>query len=238
MGTINAVILAGGKGTRLSSVVSDRPKPMVDILGKPFLEWVITYFRRYGVHRFTISLGHMAEVAERYFAARPADELTIQTVVERSPLGTGGAFRFAARQANADIYLLANGDSLLLADPAPALALLEQGDVDGVILGRAMADASRYGTLDFDETERLRGFAEKKPGAGVINGGVYLFKRTLLRLLPRSVPMSMELEGIPALLAQGANLRVLVRAAPFIDIGIPETYYQAEDFVSRYLCDQ
>ncbi|MEG2421897.1 MAG: sugar phosphate nucleotidyltransferase [Oscillospiraceae bacterium] len=236
MKTINAILLAGGKGTRLASVVSDRPKPMVDVAGKPFLEWVLTYFRHYDVQRFTISLGHMAEVAERYFAARTADGLTIKTVVEHTPLGTGGGFLYAVSAGEpADVFLLSNGDSLLLADLAPALSLLERSDVDGVLLGRVMEDASRYGTLDFDETGLLHGFAEKQPGAGVINGGVYLFKRTLVEKLPKGVPMSMETEGIPALLVQGARLQVAVSDAPFIDIGLPETYHQAEEFVRRYL---
>lgn len=239
MATINAVLLAGGRGTRLAAVVSDRPKPMVEVAGKPFLEWVLTYFRRYGVTRFTVSLGHMAEVAQRYFTARPADGLAIQTVVEHSPLGTGGGFLYAVSQsAKADIYILSNGDSLLLADIAPALALLEREDVDGALLGRTMADASRYGTLDINEAGWLCGFAEKQPGAGVINGGVYLFKRSLLKKLPQTLPMSMEMEGIPALLTQGARLHVSVSDAPFLDIGLPETYAQAGEFVQKYFCNE
>ncbi len=236
MEKLNTILLAGGKGARLASVVSDRPKPMVDIAGKPFLEWVLTYFRRHGVTRFTVSLGHMADVAERYFAARLADGLTVQTVVEPSPLGTGGGFLFAVSQSTpAEQYILSNGDSLLLADLAPALELLERENVDGVILGRAMEDASRYGSMVFDKTGRLTSFSEKKAGTGVINGGVYLFNRRVLESLPQTVPMSMERDGIPELLAQGVRLYVSVSNAPFIDIGLPETYYQAKDFVKKYL---
>lgn len=234
MNTYNAIILAGGKGTRLATVVSDCPKPLVKIEEKPFIEWVFTYFREYGIDSFTVSLGHMAEVAMQYFTMRPYDGLNIKPVIEDVPLGTGGAFCFAAEQTDAEILILSNGDSLFLADLKPAFDKLKDERIDGVILGRFMDDASRYGTINYDGSGRITSFAEKRSGAGVINGGVYLLRRRLLRMLPTYTPMSMEIDGIPNMLQLGANLHIVISEAPFIDIGVPETYMCAADFIKKY----
>lgn len=230
---IACIILAGGKGTRLTDVLSDRPKPFAMVAGKPFIEWVISYFKRHGVQNFIISLGHLAPIAQKYFDDRKNDGTTITTVVEQTPLGTGGAFLYAAQMAEADVYILTNGDSLLLANIERALALLALEDVDGVLIGRQMEDVSRYGTLRFDKDGKITGFAEKKPGSGVINGGVYLFKRRLLEKFPKSLPMSIEQEGIPTLIEQGAHVLVSMTEAPFLDIGLPETLAQAEIFIQN-----
>ena len=226
------VILAGGRGTRLAGVLTDCPKPLAMAAGKPFIEWLIDYFSRFGVRDYVISLGHMASAAQAYFDARPADGVCITTVTERDPLGTGGAFLYAAKEAEAEVYLLTNGDSLLLADLQPALALLEKESVDGVMVGRYMEDASRYGTLRIGSNGLLRGFAEKQPGCGVINSGVYFFKRCLLEKFPSTTPMSIEREGIPALLKLGARILVTTSDAPFI--GLPETLQQADGFIQTY----
>ena len=228
------IILAGGRGTRLAGVLTDRPKPLAMVAGKPFIEWVISYFSKYDIRDFIVSLGHLAKVAEAYFAARESDDVSITTITEREPMGTGGAFRYAAQGLKSDVYVLINGDSLLLADLCPARLLLEQDEVDGVIIGRNMEDASRYGTLRVADDGILTGFSEKQAGSGVINGGIYLLKQRLLEQLPGTVPMSMEREGIPALLAQVARIMVSVSEAPFLDIGLPETLAEAGDFIQKH----
>jgi D-glycero-alpha-D-manno-heptose 1-phosphate guanylyltransferase len=237
--SVCAVLLAGGKGTRLSDVLTDRPKPMALIAGKPFLEWVIAYLKKQGIGRYIISLGHLARVAQAYFDQREDDGVQIDTVVESFPLGTGGGFLFAANAfEKADVYLASNADSLLLADLTPAWALLERNDVDGVIIGRQMEDASRYGTLSFNESGRLIAFSEKKEGSGIINGGIYLFKSSVLSLLPTETPMSMEIDGFPVLLNSDTRIYVVSSDAPFIDIGTPETYNAAERFINTYFKEQ
>ncbi len=228
------IILAGGRGTRLAGVLTDRPKPLAMVAGKPFIEWVISYFSQFDIRDFVVSLGHLAPVAQAYFDSRTADDVSIATITERRPMGTGGAFRYAAQAAGADVYLLTNGDSLLRADLRPAWSMLAREDVDGVIIGRRVENASRYGTLRFDSGGTLTGFSEKEPGDGVINGGIYLLKRRLLEYLPDAIPMSIEREGIPVLLQQGAHILVSVSDAPFLDIGLPETLAQAEDFIRNY----
>ena len=132
------------------------------------------------------------------------------------------------------MFVLANGDSLVLADFEPAWRRLEDTNCDGVLLGIEVADAARYGRLLFDGEGRLVRFLEKQPGAGVINAGVYFLRRRLLALAPSRRPLSMETELIPAFLAQAARLDVCVCAAPFLDIGTPETISLASDFVVEH----
>lgn len=231
-----AVILAGGLGTRIRHLHPDVPKPMVPVAGAPFVEWVVRYLHLQGVRQFVVSLGHLAEVAERYFASRQADGSDIKTVRESTPLGTGGALVFADRAggSSAEIVLLANGDSLVLANLAPAWDTLADNSIDGVVVGLEVTDAARYGRLDVTSDSRLLRFSEKQPGAGLINGGIYLLRRRLMSRFPQRTPLSMEHDVFPALLASGAKLMVFRCQAPFLDIGTPETIAQADAFIHRY----
>lgn len=230
-----AIILAGGRGTRISHLQPHLPKPLIPAGGLPFIEWVIRHVQSQGVRQFVVSLGHLADVAEAYFRERPVDELSIKTVRETEPLGTGGGFLFAQQAAgNADPLLLANGDSLVLADLAGAWQKFEDPTVDGVVVGLEVEDAARYGGLDVDGEGRLLEFREKRPGAGVINAGVYCFRRRLLAAFPQQHPLSMELDVFPALLRQGAKLLVHRSTAPFLDIGTPESLAAAGEFLSRH----
>ena len=230
MQELTAVLLAGGFGTRIRELYPDVPKPMIPVSGVPFLEWAIRYWKRQGAGRFVLSLGHLAEVAEQYFAGRAE----VVTVREPRALGTGGAVRFAAGEtALSDPFVVANGDSLVLGDLAGAIAAIAQPGVDGVVLGVEVEDTSRYGSLAVDAEGRLLGFHEKRPGRGWINGGVYFFRRATLERFPRKEPLSMETDVFPALLAGGTDLRVVGVRAPFLDIGTPESVRQAEEFVRQ-----
>ncbi|HEV3344475.1 MAG TPA: nucleotidyltransferase family protein [Pirellulales bacterium] len=239
-GSACAVILAGGAGTRIRHLYPDLPKPMVPAAGAPFIEWVVRYLHEEGLTQFVISLGHLAAIAETYFASRPRTNCHVKTVREPAPLGTGGAFVLAA-QATAecsDPLLLANGDSLVLADLSPAWRLLADDSVDGVVVGLEVDDASRYGGLETAGDGRLLQFSEKRPGAGLINAGVYLFRRRLLACFPSRRPLSMEQDVFPTLLSAGARLMVYRCQAPFLDIGTPASIQQADSFVRRHFLSQ
>lgn len=227
-----AVLLAGGFGTRIKDVLPDVPKPMAPLEGKPFLEWVLRYWRGQGVNRFVVSLGHLAPVAQRYLAERPPDGLEIESLVEPAPLGTGGAIRYAAAHAAlGDPFLVANADSLAAADCRPAFECAARSEIDAVILGLKVPDASRYGSLDTDPHGNLTGFREKQPGVGLINAGVYILKRRLIDRFPPLTPLSLERDVFPALLASGARIAVVPAEAPFLDIGTRETLALAAAFV-------
>jgi NDP-sugar pyrophosphorylase family protein len=231
-----AIVLAGGQGSRIRGLYPDLPKALIPAGGRPFLEWILQHLSSQGIQQFVLSLGHLADVTERYVHERPADRLSIRTVREECPLGTGGGVKHAQRQAAplADPLVVVNGDSLVLADFSPAWQLLADPQVDAVVLGVEVEDAARYGRIDVDRRGRLRGFREKTPGAGLINAGVYFFRRRVLAHFSSQRPLSMECDVFPHLLAIDADLRVAVCRAPFIDIGTPETAGQADRFIDQH----
>jgi len=232
MPPLTVVLLAGGFGTRIRDLHPDVPKPMISVAGEPFLEWALRYWQSQGVSRAILSLGHLAPVAETWLQSRHSAHFEALTVTEPRPMGTAGAVRFAASQAElSDPFVVANGDSLVAAATQPAQQWLASGEADGVVLGVRVPDASRYGSLSISADGRLLGFREKQPGAGVINAGVYFFRLSLLDRFPEKTPLSMELDVFPALLDAGVNLRVLAVDAPFLDIGTPQSLAEAEGFI-------
>ena len=230
---VMAVILAGGYGTRIKHLLHNVPKPMASVAGKPFVEWVVRYLGIQGITKAILSTGYLAEVVEQYFQKQPVNGVQTFCCQETSPLGTGGGFLNAVHQVNQppQAWLVLNGDSLVFADFTSLITNLADEQVDGVILGLAVTDTSRYGSLECDEKGYLVGFKEKCPGSGVINAGVYLLRHSLLREFPNVSPLSFEHEVFPALLAQGIRLKVHTVQAPFLDIGTPESFAQAEGFI-------
>lgn len=233
---MEAVVLAGGRGTRLGRSVATVPKPMLAVLGRPFLEWIVRYLAGQGIRHVWLSTGYLAEVVEDHFRARPVPEVEVTCLAEPTALGTAGGFLHAighARRRPA-AWLVLNGDSLALCSLKPLLALLADPAVDGALLGVRVGEASRYGTLRLGADGALAGFEEKRPGAGVISAGVYLLRPRLCEALADRRPLSFEHDVFPAWIRQGARLHVLVADAPFLDIGTPETLAQAEAFLRRH----
>jgi len=232
---MTAVVLAGGFGTRVAHLLPGVPKPMASVAGKPFLEWVVRYLARQGVARVILSTGHLAEIVEQHFRSQPVRGVVTRCLAESRPLGTGGGFLNAVRLSGetSAAWLAVNGDSLVFADLTAAVAELNQPAVGGVIIGCAVADASRYGALAVGPNGELRGFTEKRPGKGIINAGMYLLRDALVRQFPGTLPLSFEQEVFPQLLAQGARLKVCAVEAPFLDIGTPESLRRAEAFVEQ-----
>ena len=230
---VMGLILAGGMGTRLKDVRPDCPKPLIPCAGLPFIEWVLRYFQRAGIQDFVVSLGHLAETAQRYFDQRDSAGLRIWTVVESQPLGTAGAVRYACGDhPNRDVLVL-NGDSLLLADFRSLFDLWRQTTADALVVGVPQTDASRYGTLTFNDDKRLVSFDEKRPGAGLINAGIYLFRASLIATIPPDMPLSLERDLFPEWLRTNRDIRVCVLPSPFLDIGLPASLASADDFLRR-----
>jgi D-glycero-alpha-D-manno-heptose 1-phosphate guanylyltransferase len=230
---VAAVVLAGGFGTRVQHLLPDVPKPMASVAGRPFLEWVVRYLAGQGVREVVLSTGFRAEVIERHFAASPVPGVRCQCVRETGPLGTAGGFLHAANSSGLrpTTWLVLNGDSLALAALDALRGALDDTALAGVILGREIADASRFGTLVTDGRGDLARFDEKRPGRAVINAGVYLLRHELLARFGAERPLSFEREVFPALITAGARLRVHAVECPFLDIGTPETLPQAEEFL-------
>jgi D-glycero-alpha-D-manno-heptose 1-phosphate guanylyltransferase len=236
---VAAVVLAGGFGTRIQHLLTNLPKPMAPVGGKPFVEWVVRYLARQGIRRVIISTGYLAETVDRHFQAQPVRGVAVRCVPETTPLGTGGGFCHAI-EVSAEkpaAWLVVNGDSLALAPLAGMFRTLTGPGVEGVILGVPMADASRYGTIGLDAEGGLASFNEKKPGAGIINAGAYLFRTSAIDTFPERRPLSFETEVFPALTARQARLKVCVAQAPFLDIGTPDSLSLAETFIREHRAD-
>jgi D-glycero-alpha-D-manno-heptose 1-phosphate guanylyltransferase len=231
-----AVVLAGGLGTRVRHLAPAVPKPMIAVCGRPFVEWVVRHLQRQGIRNVVLSTGFLGDIVERHFVKKPVAGVRTVCVAEPSALGTGGSFLYAARQSGArpEVWVVLNGDSLVLTDLAEAARLLGEPEVQGVLVGVPVPDSSRYGSLNFDGMKRLTGFEEKKSGAGVINAGLYLLKPSLLAEFPSACPLSFERDVFAHWLAQGLDLRVHVTQAPFFDMGTPESLPLAEPFIANH----
>ena len=232
---ITAVVLAGGFGTRIKHLLGDLPKPMAPVNGRPFVEWVVRYLAAQGIRNVILSTGHLAEAVEKYFAPQPVKNVRVTCVPETTPLGTAGGFLNATGSAKekSAAWIVLNGDSLVVAPLEKLFHSLDQPEIEGAILGVPMADAARFGTISQNADGDLTGFNEKKPGAGNINAGVYLFRDAALKKFPTRTPLSFELDVFPALIRSGARLKTVLSAAPFLDIGTPESLPQAEDFIRQ-----
>jgi D-glycero-alpha-D-manno-heptose 1-phosphate guanylyltransferase len=229
------VILAGGFGTRLKSVLPGIPKPMAPVAGRPFVEWVVRFFARHGAVEFILSTGYLAGQIEAHFSTQPVPGVRVRCCPETTPLGTAGGFLNCLDDAPAPdgIWIVTNGDSLVFADPHPLLAALREGGAEGGVLGLAMDDASRYGTLEYDHADRLTAFREKRPGRGVVNSGVYVLTGAALRGLPAQRPLSFESDVFPRLAARG-QVAVARTVAAFLDIGTPASLVEAEQFILQH----
>ncbi|AGK48379.1 nucleotidyl transferase family protein [Burkholderia thailandensis MSMB121] len=223
-----AIVLAGGLGTRLRSVVPDLPKPMADVAGKPFLWWILRRLERQGLTDVYLAIGYKREVIEGYFG-ETFGALRLHYVVEDAPLGTGGAIAKAMARVDAESAYVLNGDTMAIVE----LAALTAGAADsGVDLAMAVAelpDVSRYGAVDFDPaSHRVTAFREKgMQGHGFINAGVYLLKREpFMRRVPGE-RFSFEQDYLHACLPE-LHVAAVPRVSELIDIGVPQDYVLAQ----------
>ena len=230
-------MLAGGFGTRIKHLLGDLPKPMMPVAGRPFLEWVVRYLAAQKIRRVILSTGYRAETVAHHFATQPVKGVHVTCVPETQPLGTAGGFLNAARGAaeHPSAWLILNGDSLVLAPLGKMFCLLDDVEVAGALLGLRVPDALRFGTVSTNASGDLAGFNEKKPGAGLISAGVYLFRAGALEQFPGRRQLSFETDVFPALVAVRARLKVCETAAPFLDIGTPETLALADRFIQDNL---
>ncbi len=236
---MQAVLLAGGLGTRLRSVVNDRPKPMALIEDKPFMEYVVHELSKHGVTDIVFAVGYKGSMVEEYFgdgtgfAAPDGTPIRVQYAYEEELLGTAGAIRNAGRFVTEDTFFVLNADTFYQIDYSRLVEMQKEADLDMALVLREVPDISRYGEAVL-EAGRLTGFNEKSrtPRPGTINGGVYLMKRTLLDDIPQG-KVSLENEMIPRWLREGRPVGGFVNDGYFIDIGVPEAYYQFIEDVQK-----
>lgn len=223
---MEAVILAGGMGTRLRSVVSDVPKCMAPVAGKPFLYYLLTTLEEAGFTHIILSLGYKHEVIEEWIQAfRTAME--IETVIEDRPLFTGGAVKLALTKAKEKEVFIFNGDTFLGTDYAGMLLLHRTTAARATVALKEMQDFDRYGVVDIEPaTSRILHFREKQfCRSGLINGGVYLLNRDELDSYPDK--FSLEKDYFEKTVSTHI-LSGYISEGYFIDIGIPEDYERAQ----------
>jgi D,D-heptose 1,7-bisphosphate phosphatase len=222
---VPALVLAGGLGTRLQSVISDLPKPMAPIGDKPFLHYLLSYLRSQGVRRVVLLVGHKADTIESHFGAGDALGLSIRYCREKDLLGTAGATKNAESLIESDTFLLLNGDTFFPVDLSLLLDYHLSSGGDSTLALKIKDDASRYGTVTITQDGLVSAFVEKSASArdGYINGGIYVIERRLLATIPPNVKMSLENDVFPR-----ARLSGLPLPDPFIDIGIPSDYQRGQ----------
>jgi NDP-sugar pyrophosphorylase family protein len=231
---IDAVVLCGGLGTRLKKVVSDRPKPMADINGRPFLELLLGSIAKFGFRRFVLCAGYMADSITDFFASK---RLPFEVVVSREsrPLGTGGALRNAARLIRSDPFLVANGDSLCAVDLNEFLKfhVLKQAVISMCVA--KTRKSMEYGAVKLGPDSRILSFSEKAKVTGPVccNAGIYVFGRKALSLIPAGKTYSLEHELFPALAEKA--LYGYLSNADILDIGTPRRYEKARRLLKKRL---
>lgn len=239
---MEAILLCGGLGTRLRSVVSDRPKPMADIAGKPFLHYLVKMLSESGVKHLIFALGYMGEQIEAYFQSGEEYGLSISYSYEDSPLGTGGAIRNALSKVSGENVLVLNADTYFHTDYESLLREQLKNKAAMTIASRKIEDISRYGAILKDESGRILRWNEKMssdqvetPRPGEINGGIYVMQKSLIEKIPEG-KQSLENDCIPAWLEDGLYLQAIPSDGYFMDIGIPEDYAQFKEDVESGKC--
>lgn len=229
-----AAILAGGLGTRLRQVVSDRPKVMAMVAGRPFLTHLLDQLVESGIRKVVLCTGYMADSIRQELGDRYRDAVLAYSV-EQSPLGTGGALRQACEILEDRDLLILNGDSYCGCDLAGFIAgRAASGAAAGMVLAR-VDDVSRFGAVQTDSRSRVESFIEKgaQTGPGWINAGIYLLPVSRIREIPSGGTVSLEREVMPHIIAGG--LYGYQCSGPFIDIGVPDEYQRAQRFFTEDL---
>ena len=222
---MEAIILAGGLGTRLAHVVKDVPKPMASVAGKPFLQYVVDNLIKQGIDRIILAVCHKKEVIVDYFGTEYSNSEILYSI-ETEPLLTGGAIKQALKFCKEKRVFIINGDTFFAVDLLALRKTAENMSKQVAIAVKELHNFSRYGQIEVDSDMSITAFNEKQLcKKGYINGGIYDFDRNALDSYPSR--FSIENECFPSLL-KTRQLIAFPSDGMFIDIGIPEDYERAQ----------
>lgn len=229
LSSLDAVILAGGMGTRLKTVVSDRPKPLAHINGRPFLDLLIENLRLQGLRRFVFCVGHQREQIIDHFKSRNDSEFLFSE--ESRPLGTGGALRHALPLIRGTPFFLLNGDSYCNVNLNELLTFHNNRKARASIVVSESQGRNDGGNIDLAADGRIISFREKISdslgSSSLINAGIYVLTRDLSSTWQAEDPFSLERDAFPQLASEGQCFGFLVNTE-VIDIGTPERYANAQ----------
>ncbi len=225
-----AIILAGGMGTRLKTIISDLPKPMAPIMNVPFLTYQLNYLKHFGIKKVIFSVGYLSEKIIAHYN-QSFENISIEYSIEKNPLGTGGGIRMAMSNLNEDLVLILNGDSFFDLDLEKFYNLHLEQKSDFSLALRYVNNSERYGNIEFNSSNQITSFIEKNQlnQSGYINAGVYILSKKLyLQNTKPNINFSIEKDffekQLNQLIIKGFEFKDY-----FIDIGIPEDYLKAQD---------
>jgi D-glycero-alpha-D-manno-heptose 1-phosphate guanylyltransferase len=228
-----AIVLAGGLGTRLRCVVKDVPKPMAEVNGKPFLEFVLDYLDKQGIERVILSVGYKWEVIFEYFGNK-FKNLKLVYAVETVPLGTGGAIRLACGKVCGDEIFVLNGDTYFEVNLSELYSYHREKRSNLTIALKEMQDFDRYGAMEIGDNGRILKFLEKTHRTcGFINGGVYVLDKNFLTGFSLPSKFSFEKDFIEIYYKDYAFYGKKFDNY-FIDIGVPEDYERAKKNFEKF----
>ena len=225
------VCLVGGRGTRLGSLTESTPKPLLDVGGRPFLDYLIAEANRFGLERLLLLAGHNAGEVVRNYAGKVVGGLSIEVIVEAAPAGTAGALASAAAALDPAFFLI-NGDSFFGFN---WLALVPALDRDDWTMHLALArgvTGGRYGRVE-TRGKRISRFLPKAESDLPINAGIYLVRRRILDRI-RDIPCSLENDILPPLASEG-ELLGFTADGTFIDIGVPDDFARGQDAMPAFI---
>jgi D-glycero-alpha-D-manno-heptose 1-phosphate guanylyltransferase len=230
---LTAAILAGGLGTRLRPAIADKPKVLAPVAGAPFLSRLLSQLSRAGVRDAVLLVGCGADQVREQFGDQQFG-VRLRYSVETELLGTGGAIRLALPFISGRSFLLMNGDSYCNVDLQAFAKFHHSHGGSASLTVTWMEDAARFGSVTLGSDDRIARFEEKRqlPSPGWINAGVYLIERDLLEPVPRNSHLSLEKDLLPAWVSRHDTFGF--RGGEFIDIGVPESYAQADGFFRTF----
>lgn len=231
----DAVILVGGKGTRLRPLTVGTPKPMLPTAGYPFLQHLLARIAETGIQHVILSTSYKAEVFEEYFGDGTDFGLDIEYVVEETALGTGGGIRNVYDKLRHDTVMVFNGDVLAGTDLEAIVRTHEQHNADVTLHLVRVPDPRAFGSVPTDEDGRVVAFLEKTedPPTDQINAGCYVFRKEIIHKIPAGRPVSVERDTFPALLHSGARVYGYVDYAYWRDMGRPEDFVRGSSDLVR-----
>lgn len=220
---VAAIVLVGGRGTRLRPLTVTVPKPMLPVAGVPFLTHLLTRIRDSGVRRVVLGTSYRASVFADHFGDGSALGIDLSYVVEDEPLGTGGGIRNVAKTITEPEVLVFNGDVLSGLAPGDVLTTHREAGADVTLHLVRVADPRPFGCVPTDSQGRVEAFLEKtdNPPTDQINAGCYVFRRDVIDSIPAGRPVSVERETFPGLLAAGATVHGHVDSSYWLDLGTP-----------------
>ncbi len=225
---IDAVILCGGLGKRLRSVIGDRQKVFAQLNGEPFLDIILRFLKKQGIKRVILLTGFGAEEIEGYYQNKSFG-LEISFSKEKTPLGTGGAIKKAKRLIHSNTFFLLNGDSICLADLKELLQFHQQKKSLATVVVSSVEDSKDYGGIVMDKDSRITAFVEKGSGVRLknVNAGIYCFDKSIFSSMPKKNKFSMEYDFFPKLINK--NFYGFKTKRKFYDIGTPERFAFAQE---------